>query len=399
MMKSTWYTKLSSSITPLILVTMFILAVVVVSLGSYQQRTAAATATVQQQAGPNNRIATELPLVNMTQNKGPISVLKLAKSKVAIDIPLVKGYEKGSLIFFVVFDASNNQIAKMITNYTRFPVHFTPVLAKTPDTAVTESYIFKNGIKGNGTLGFQPTIVDTKPGDTGYSPLKHLNFVEWKRDKIARELKSVNELMAAQKNGELTINNTNVVMNSPAIKWQSGSLKIRQDKNITDETSFAGGQVTKIDTAKMVVTMVAMRGWGPDGKTLYWLATDAAPFTDDITKGGIVYAQADEKLASTAVAVDFYQFLNGIKGAGPQGFQSPIALTNLNDPNYSPMWRILFVVWKDPSKARVLETLSDISEMQKAGLVTIIPALNGKHIVNCPFFDQSTVFEYQRKGL
>lgn len=397
-MKSTWYSKILTYITPLILVAMFIVAVFAAApVGSYLQRTTAA-ATAQQQAGPTNRTAIELPVVNMTQNKGPSSVLKLANSKVAIDIPLVKGYEKGNVIFFVVFDASNNQIAKMITNHTRFPVHFTSVLAKTPNTAVTEAYMFKNGIKGNGTLGFQPTIVDTRPGDTGYSPLKHVNLVEWKRDATARELKSVNELMAAQKNGELTINNTNVVMNSPAIQWQNGSLKIRQDKNITDETSFAGGQVTRIDTAKMVVTMVAMRGWGPDGKTLYWLATDAAPFTDDITKGGIVYAQADEKLASTAVAVDFYQFLNGIKGAGPQGFQPPIALTNLNDPNYSPMWRILFVVWKDPSKARVLETLSDISEMQKAGLVTIIPALNGKHIVNCPFFDQSTVFEYQRES-
>jgi hypothetical protein len=62
-----------------------------------------------------------------------------------------------------------------------------------------------------------------------------------------------------------------------------------------------------------------------------------------IFKGGIVYSPADELLAPTAVAVDFYQFINGIKGAGPQGFQPPIAATNLEDSNYSPMWRILFV--------------------------------------------------------
>jgi len=41
-------------------------------------------------------------------------------------------------------------------------------------------------------------------------------------------------------------------------------------------------------------TFVVMRAWGPDGKTLYWIATDATPFTDDITRGGIVYASAND---------------------------------------------------------------------------------------------------------
>jgi hypothetical protein len=33
----------------------------------------------------------------------------------------------------------------------------------------------------------------------------------------ARELKSVDEIMSAQKNGELTIAKTNIVINSPAV--------------------------------------------------------------------------------------------------------------------------------------------------------------------------------------
>jgi hypothetical protein len=58
------------------------------------------------------------------------------------------------------------------------------------------------------------------------------------------------------------------------------------------------------------------------------------------------------------------------------------------------MWKISFNEWKDPSQARVLETLNDMVAMQKAGMITITPALEGKHVVNCPFFDQSTIVEH-----
>ena len=70
---------------------------------------------------------------------------------------------------------------------------------------------------------------------------------------------------------------TDIILDHPAVKWQGGSLKIREDKVITDDSPFAGGQVTRIDTDKMIVTFVTFRGYGPDGRTLYWLVTDA-PF-------------------------------------------------------------------------------------------------------------------------
>ena len=344
------------------------------------------------------------PGINFTEMIGPYSELRLTLSKLAIDIPMQKGYENGNEIYFVTFDASDNELALKITNSSNdFPVHYTKLLTQTPSEATEQAYIFTNGIKGKGHLGYQPTIVESKPGSKQYSPLKHVNLIEWKIPSSARELKSVQELVNAQNTGEIiTINitatsSTNLVINSPAIKWQDGSLKIRQDKVITDESSFIGGQVTNIDTERMIVTMVVMRGYGPDGKTLYWSVTDATPFTNDISKGGIVYAPKDEVLANTAVAVDFYQFINGIRDAGPQGFQPPLSPVNLDDENFSPMWRVLFVAWKDPQQTRIVQTMYDLHQMIKAGLIQIIPALGGKHIVNCPFFDQSTIMKFRHQ--
>jgi len=48
-------------------------------------------------------------------------------------------------------------------------------------------------------------------------------FVKWNNNTTVRELKSVEEILAAQKNGELTITETNIIVNSPAIKWKDGS--------------------------------------------------------------------------------------------------------------------------------------------------------------------------------
>lgn len=68
-----------------------------------------------------------------------------------------------------------------------------------------------------------------------------------------------------------------------------------------------------IDTEKMIVTMVAHRGWGQDGKTAYYIATDASPkIPADMIR--VPYVQLDEKLIGMPIVVDLFQFTNGING-------------------------------------------------------------------------------------
>jgi hypothetical protein len=45
----------------------------------------------------------------------------------------------------------------------------------------------------------------------------------------------------------------------------------------------------------------------------------------------------------------------------------------------------------------VKEISHHVAAMQQAGLITVVPAMGGKHVVNCPFFEPSTVFEHQSK--
>jgi hypothetical protein len=322
------------------------------------------------------------------------SVLKLSQSNIPIDIPMMKGYQNGNEIFFIATDASDNQTAAAITNQTGFKVNVSPVLTKTPESDLNQAYGFTNGIPGTGPFGFQLPVVQTEPGEQGYSPLWKLNLVEWNQNASPRELKSVQEIMAAQQNGTLTVKKTDVIVNHPVIKWDGGSLKIKEDKNINDDTPYVGGQVLDIDTTHMIVTLVAHRGWGPDGRTVYYIVTDATPkMPADMM--GVSYVPAEENLASTPVTVDLFQFMNGINGSGPMGFQAGIGAANTDDASYSPMWRISFIEWKDPSKAKILENVNDITAMTQAGMISTTPAMNGTHVVNCPFFEPSTVFEHQ----
>jgi len=332
------------------------------------------------------------------QQAAPGSVLKLSRASIPIDIPLMKGYENGNEIFFIATDVSDKKTAEMITNLTGFKVNFSPLLAQTPESARGQAYVFKNGIEGKGPLGFQLPVVNGKPGDEEYSPLLQLNTAEWKQGTMTKELKSVKEIMDAEKNGTIVVTKTDIIVNHPAIKWQGGEMKILENKTIHDDSAYGPAQVLNIDTEQMVVTMVAHRGWGPDGKTVYYIVTDATPEMPAAMMG-VTSVPFDEKLAGTPVAVDLFQFMNGINGTGPMGFQAGIGAANPTDKNYSPMWKISFNEWKDPSKARILETVDDIITMQKSGMITITPAMDGKHVVNCPFFDQSTVMKHMSKSL
>ena len=151
------------------------------------------------------------------QDQPPGSILKLAKANIPIDIPLSKGYIDGNIAYFIATDASDKHAVSSITNNTGFPVNYAPLLNNTPESMRGQGYVFLNGVEGEAPGGFQLPVANAVPGDKDYSPLWQTNFVKWNDNATARELKSVEEIMAAHKNGELNITETNIIINSPAI--------------------------------------------------------------------------------------------------------------------------------------------------------------------------------------
>src|SRR5712691_11189304 len=167
----------------------------------------------------------------------PGSLLKLSRANVPMDIPLKQGYVNGNPVFYINTDISDQKLAGLLSNTTGFKVNYAPLIAQAPSDAVAQFYVFKNGIKGNGTLGFQPTVGNAQPGDVNYSPLWKINIVEWKNGVTPTKLKSEKEVLDAKAKGDLTVTPTNIVANCPFIQWHGGAMMIRTDKNITDDST------------------------------------------------------------------------------------------------------------------------------------------------------------------
>ena len=129
----------------------------------------------------------------------------LTKTSVPVILPHTPGYANGHEVFYISTEASDRDLANLMTNWTGARVTYAPSLANTPPAALSNIYAFKNGIDGSGPLGFQPNIADSEPGNANYSPLWRIVLVQWKEGVTPVELKSEQEITTALQEGKITI--------------------------------------------------------------------------------------------------------------------------------------------------------------------------------------------------
>jgi hypothetical protein len=316
------------------------------------------------------------------------SVLRLSRANVPANIPMHQGFYDGGDVFFIITDSSDPKHAEIITENQGWQVELAPLLKNTPDAALSKTFMFTNGVEGNGVHGYQGEVFTSTPAQADvYSALTSHVHVMWNESTTPRVLISETEVMNASENNEITLTEVDVVLNMPQIIWPDGQMMVK-DVTLTDTTPYGGGQVLEIDTEEMNVTFIAHRGWGPDGRTIYYIVTDATP-SGPAGMMGVVSSPTSASLIANSAAVDLYQFKNGLTGTGPLGFQPGIAAGAPGDANYSPMWRIFMIGWDNPENAQVLETIDDMNAYKKSGLIDIGIArpMDSDHIVNCPFID------------
>lgn len=142
-------------------------------------------------------------------------------------VPPVKGFYAGQEMHFVHTEASDPQVAGMLTDMMGSPVIVVRRLADVPSSALADVYVFTNGVTPDdemerGPFGFQADVFDSVPGDAGYSPLRAVNLVTWRNEDDARVLPSLEDIEAAEVARELTIDQPGVVVNMPIIDWPGG---------------------------------------------------------------------------------------------------------------------------------------------------------------------------------
>jgi len=321
--------------------------------------------------------------MSMTGGKMKMMEQNLTMTNIPVTLPLTPGYANGHQVFYISTEASDKELAALMTNWTGSRVVYAPSLANTPPSSFSNIYAFKNGVQGSGPLGFQPNVADSEPGDPKYSPLWRIILVQWQNGTTPTELKSEQEILTALQEQKVTLEPTKLIVNCPFVQWEGGSLMLRQDKMLTDKSPYGQGQVLSIDTENLEVTFVGHRGFAPDGSTIYYIATDAS--NPEVAKAlGILFVNKTGATTFSGASSDLFVFTNGIKGTGPMGFQASIAGSDVGQIQYSPIWRINAVTWKDPMQAAFLTKASDISKAASSGqLGTEIAGF----VVNCPFVE------------
>jgi len=70
----------------------------------------------------------------------------------------------------------------------------------------------------------QPAVVSSQPGRKDYTPAWRVRRASWTAD--SRRLDSVDEVRAAARAGDLNVDETEIVLNAPIVKWAGGALAV-----------------------------------------------------------------------------------------------------------------------------------------------------------------------------
>ena len=161
--------------------------------------------------------------VATTPTAGP-TMLKLAANSSPVVIPLLRGLYDGKDILLITTEVSDKIMKDQIGNFTGYPVNYAANLTMSQD--IGNLWIFKNGVKGPGLMGFQANVVDSIPGDSKYTPLWRVSVVEWKNTTTGANatatpsiLGSDDTIAKAASKGQITITPTKVVVNCPIVHW------------------------------------------------------------------------------------------------------------------------------------------------------------------------------------
>ena len=154
---------------------------------------------------------------SMTSGTAGPSMMKLTTTSAPVVIPLVKALYDSKGVMFIITEVSDKTMRDQIGNFTGSPVNYEPNLTKSQD--IGQLWIFKNGVKGPGLMGFQTNVLNSIPGDPHYTPLWKVNIVEWKTTSTPTILGSDDIIANAVSKGQITVTPTNVVINCPVVQW------------------------------------------------------------------------------------------------------------------------------------------------------------------------------------
>ena len=274
----------------------------------------------------------------------------------------------GDMAYHIRTDASNPTYAE------ENKLVFVPLLGALLERDDTTSayYTFDDGVDE------QLPVISTIPGMDEFSPAMHVYNVTFNGD--ATLLDSAEAVKAAEEAGDVTIDDSNLVVNCPIIQWPGGQLAV----DTALEATLGEGQLfSDPDTENMTVTMKLHQCY--PGSRYILTDTSAVPMAPMMA----VAASAPTQGMLEAGATDeIWIFHNGIEGSGVMGFQPAIFDHKATNAAWSPFWDHRALEWNEGVEPRILTNSDEIRAAIEAGEVTEYMGVKDSHpngfVVNCP---------------
>lgn len=228
------------------------------------------------------------------------------------------------------------------------------------------------------TNGSNLPVLSSAPHHEDFVSLFQLKRVTLSDDSLA--LTSAEAVEKAIADGDATVEETSIYVNSPVVQWPGGSLSVDTDK----DTYLGTGQLLEpIDTDNMTVKFKLHECY-PSSRYIV-TDTSAAPMAPMMS---ISASPPTMELVDSNGTDEIWVFGNGIEGSGVMGFQPAIFDNQAGSPTWSPFWNHFTVSWKDESQARVLKRSNEIRDLIESGDLELFNGTPNSHpngfVVNCP---------------
>jgi hypothetical protein len=224
----------------------------------------------------------------------------------------------------------------------------------------------------------QAIVLSSEPGRPEYTPAWRIRRVAWSG--TPRTLRSTAEVEDAATAGEVTIEDSDIVMNGAVVKWSDGEMPVDQDRT----EYLGGGQLLEpVDTAGLRATFKLHECFPGVRYTVF--DTSLQPMAEGMN---IAHSPGLADSSDAGATGRTNVFMNGVDGSGPMGFQPSVFDSQAGSPEWSPYWDHMTYGWKDGIGARVLRTEQEVHAARDAGELDEFPGTPDTKgeifTVNCP---------------
>jgi hypothetical protein len=299
----------------------------------------------------------------------------------SVDLPLQVGFARGGTAIYITpevgVDPSQGQefVSTAQTIAKGFNANFIPTnFATLPgSTAIRNIFVFST--QGN-VLSATPT--PPGPGNTNanYSPLWQVNLVTFNSGVTPTLLTSTTAITAAENATppQVTVTPTPIIVEcSVLFSLPPGGLLPASKVILKASSASAGGNVTSRGILPLQTGFF-------DGETALYITPEVGvsssssffSLAQTVAEGfnSNFVPTAFDTLPGSGVVDDIFVFTDGTQGNVLASAPHPAGPTN-TDTNYSPIWQISLVTFKNGHTRRVLKSQAEIQAAATDGEVTI----------------------------